>query len=287
MPGVAAGPPLVLTIAGFDPTSGAGITADIKAIAANQAYGIACITALTIQDSQGARGYRSVPATFLEDQLDCLMSDLPPRAVKIGMLGSQETVEAVARQLKRHNAPWVVLDPIFAATSGSALSDEGSWNLMRKRLLPLAAVVTPNLEEAERLSGLKLEKPADVEPAARALHQMGARYVIIKGGHWEGERPVDFLFDGEQMVALAADRVRTPNTHGTGCTFSAALAANLANGRAIHDAVVMAKAYLTAALKQSYAIGAGPGPVNHLYRLQDSPPSRNVDPAPLVEYTTR
>lgn len=286
MTGAAAGPPLVLTIAGFDPTSGAGVTADIKTIAANQAYGVACITALTIQDSQGARGFRSVPAAFFEEQLDCLLSDLPPKAVKIGMLGSQETVEVVARQLKRHEAPWIVLDPIFAATSGSTLSDEGSWNQMRKRLLPMTSVLTPNLAEAEKLSGLKVEKAADVEPAARALHQMGARYVVIKGGHW-GERPVDYLFDGERLVSLAADRVRTPNTHGTGCTFSAALAANLANGRAVQDAVVMAKAYLTAALKQSYAIGAGAGPVNHLYRLQESPVSRNVDPAPLAEFTTR
>ncbi|MGH9519521.1 MAG: bifunctional hydroxymethylpyrimidine kinase/phosphomethylpyrimidine kinase [Terriglobales bacterium] len=285
MSGPAAGPPLVLAIAGFDPTSGAGVSADIKTISANQAYGIACITALTIQDSQGARGYRNVPAAFFEEQLDCLLSDLPPSAVKIGMLGSQETVEVVARQLKRHNSPWVVLDPIFAATSGSALSDENSWSLMRKRLFPLTSVLTPNLAEAERLTGLKLEKPADAEQAARALHQMGPRYVVIKGGHWE--RPVDVLYDGDQITILAADRVRTAHTHGTGCTFSAALAANLANGHPVHDAVVMAKAYLTAALKQSFAIGTGPGPVNHLYRLHESQPSRNVDPAPLIEFTTR
>lgn len=285
MSGPAAGPPLVLAVAGFDPTSGAGISADIKTIAANQAYGIGCITALTIQDCQGARGYRSVPAAFLEEQLDCLLRDLPPRAVKIGMLGSQETVEVVARQLKRHECPWIVLDPIFAATSGTALSDEGSWNLMRKRLLPLTSVLTPNLAEAELLTGLKVEKPADAEQAARALHAMGPRYVVIKGGHWE--RPVDVLYDGEKIVTLAADRVRTVNTHGTGCTFSAALAANLAHGRPVHDAVVMAKAYLTAALKQSYAIGNGPGPVNQLYRLHESQPSRNVDPAPLAEFTTR
>lgn len=285
MPGSAAAPPLVLTIAGFDPTSGAGVTADIKAIAANAAYGLACITALTVQDTREARSYRPVPAAFLEEQLDCLLGDVQPRAAKIGMLGSQEAVEVVARQLRKHPIPWVVLDPIFAATSGARLSDDAGWNLLRKRLLPLTSVITPNLEEAERLTGLKLEKPSDVLQAAQALRALGPPYVIIKGGH--GERPVDYLYDGERLTALAGDRVRTPNTHGTGCTFSAALAANLANGKQVQDAAVLAKAYLTAALKQAYAIGPGPGPLNHLFRLQEAPVSRNVDPAPLAEFTTR
>lgn len=285
MPATAAAPPLVLTIAGFDPTSGAGISADIKTISANQAYGVACISTLTVQNTQGTRSYTPIPATFLEEQLDYLLTDLQPRAIKIGMLGSKEAVEVVARQLERHPAPWVVLDPIFAATSGTRLSDDAGWTHLRERLFPLASVLTPNLAEAEMLTGMTLSKPTDMERAAVLLRAMGPPYVVVKGGHLE--RPVDYLYDGDKFIALAADRVRTANTHGTGCTFSAALAANLACGKQVHDAVVLAKAYLTAALKQSYPIGSGPGPLNHLYRLQESPSSRNVDPAPLTEFTTR
>jgi len=278
-------PPLVLTVAGFDPTSGAGITADIKTFAANQTYGLACITCHTVQNTQGARSYHPVPAAQLEQELECLLSELSPRAAKLGMLGTRATVEVVVRQFERHPLPWLVLDPIYAATSGVRLCDDDAWKLLQKRLLPLASVVTPNLAEAEALTGLTVSNRAEMEAAAERIHQMGPRYVVIKGGHLE--RPIDLVFDGVQAVTLAADRVRTGNTHGTGCTFSAAIAANLASGKRLLDAVVLAKAYLTAALKQSYALGPGPGPLNHLYRLQESLPSRNVDPAPLAEFTTR
>lgn len=278
-------PPLVLTIAGFDPTSGAGITADLKTFAANQTYGVACISCHTVQNTQGARSFYPVPPAQLEEELECLLEDVSPQAGKLGMLGTRAAVEVVMRQLERHRLPWLVLDPVYAATSGVRLCDEDAWQLLRERLLPLAHVVTPNLGEAAALTGLAVTKLAEMEEAARRIHQMGVRYVVIKGGHLE--RPVDLVFDGDQMVTLAADRVRTPNTHGTGCTFSAAIAANLAGGKRVLDAVVQAKAYVTAALKQSYTIGAGPGPLNHLYRLQESPASRNVDPAPLAEHTTR
>lgn len=286
MPANPAAPPLVLTIAGFDPTSGAGVSADIKTIAANQAYGLACVTALTVQNTTGARSYVPVAPAFLEEQLDFLLSDLHPAAVKIGMLGSKATVEVVARQLERHPIPWVVLDPVFAASSGARLCDDAGWLHLRQRLFPLAHVLTPNLAEAERLTGRTLARPADMEQAAVELRAMGPAYVVVKGGHLP-DRPLDVLYDGVTCVTLTADRVRTPNTHGTGCTFSAALAANLACGKQVQDAVVMAKAYLTAALKQSFPLGDGPGPLNHLYRLQGAPSSRNVDPAPHSEFTTR
>ncbi len=282
---VAAAPPLVLTIAGLDPTAGAGVAADLKTIAANQAYGLVCVAALTVQDSRGTHSYQPVPAAWLEEQLQCLLNDLQPRAVKIGMLGNRANVEAVARQLERHRVPWVVLDPVRRATGGAPLMDDAGWAHLQRRLFPLASVITPNLDEAEALTGLTLSKPADMEQAAVQLRALGPRYVVVKGGHWE--RPVDLLYDGEKCYTLATDRVRNPNTHGTGCTFSAALAANLAHGKQVLDAVVQAKAYLNAALKQSYAIGSGPGPLNHLYRLQEASPSRNVDPAPLAEFTTR
>ena len=284
MPPIAA-PPLVLTIAGFDPTGGAGVLADVKAIAANQAYGVACITALTVQNTREAQSYQAVEAGLLERQLDTLLDDLQPRAVKIGMLANRDVVEVVARQIERRRFPWVVLDPVLAATSGARLIDEPGWRHLRERLLPLTSVLTPNLAETEALTGLKAGKQAEMEAAAVALRRLGPQYVVLTGGHLE--RPADVLYDGEKFVTLASDRVKTANTHGTGCTFSAALAANLACGRQVADAVVMAKAFVNAALRQSYAIGGGPGPLNHLYRLQESPASRNVDPAPQAEFTTR
>lgn len=280
-----AAPPLVLTIAGFDPTAGAGVLADIKAIAANQAYGLACIAALTVQTTAGVQTYETISAKLLEQQLEVLLGEMTPRAAKIGMLGSRSTVEVVVRQLERHPIPWLVLDPVRHASNGTALIDDRGWEALRQQLIPRVNVLTPNLDETEALTGIRPTKPAEFEQAALKLSAMGPRYIIIKGGH--AERPSDVLYDGEKFITLTADRVRTPNTHGTGCTFSAALAANLANGKQVQDAVVMAKAYLTAALKQSYAIGPGPGPLNHLYRLQEAPVSRNVDPAPQPTYTTR
>jgi len=280
-----AAPPIVLTIAGFDPTGGAGILADIKAIAANQAYGVACITAQTVQNTLGVKSWEAVDPKLLDRQLEHLLEDVQPRAVKIGMLANRATVDTVSRQLERHPVPWVVLDPVLASTSGTRMVEDAGWKHVQQRLFPLVSVLTPNIQEAEALTGLAVTKPAEMEQAAARLRAMGPRNVVVTGGHLE--RPVDVLYDGEHFAALAADRVRTPHSHGTGCTFSAALAANLANGKLVHDAVVMAKAYVTAALKQAYAIGAGPGPLNHLYRLQDAPASRNVDPAPLAEFTTR
>ncbi|MGH9481453.1 MAG: bifunctional hydroxymethylpyrimidine kinase/phosphomethylpyrimidine kinase [Terriglobales bacterium] len=284
-PVAAAAPPLVLTIAGLDPTAGAGVAADLKTIAANQGYGLVCAAALTVQNTQGARAYLPVPANVLEEQLECLLSELQPRAVKIGMLGNRKNVEVVARQLELHPIPWVVLDPIRAATGGAPLMDDEGWAALRKRLIPMTSVLTPNVDEAEALSGVSLTKPAEMEAAAIKLHAMGARYVVITGGHWE--RPVDLFYDGAEFVQLSGERVRTANTHGTGCTFAAALATMLACGKQIQDAVVQAKAYVAAALRQSYALGPGPGPLNHLFRMQESLPSRNVDPAPLTEFTTR
>ncbi len=283
MPAATATPPLVLTIAGFDPTAGAGIAADLKTFAANHTYGLACITCLTVQNTRAARAYRPVDADLLEQQLDWLLSDVQPRAVKIGMLGTATVVEVIARQLERHPADWVVLDPIAGASHGVALCDDAAWERMQQRLFPLASVITPNVAEAERLTGLTITRPAEMEQAAEMLQTRGPGYVVVTGGHLE--RPVDVLYDGNRSIQLNADRVRTSNTHGTGCTFSAALAANLAHGKQVMDAVVQAKAYVTAALKQSYAIGPGPGPLNHLFRLQEPPASRNVDPAPGVHDT--
>lgn len=278
-------PPLVLSIAGFDPTGGAGVLADIKTIAANQAYGIACVAAITVQTTQGTDSFEPVAPALLERQLEALLTELTPRAIKIGMLGSRRAVEVVSRQLERHPCAWVVLDPVLRSSSGAKLMDDAGWKALREQLLPRVTVLTPNLDETEALTGIRPAKPADFEQAATQLRAMGPPFILVKGGHLE--RPTDWLYDGQKFVTLTADRVKTTNLHGTGCTLSAALAANLANGKQVQDAVVMAKAYLTAALKQSYAIGPGPGPLNHLYRLQEAPASRNVDPAPQTSFTTR
>lgn len=282
---LAVAPPLVLSIAGFDPTAGAGVSADVKTLAANNCYGVACITALTVQNSTETRAVRATPPEFLQEQLEFLLKDVRPKAIKIGMLANRATVELVTRCLEAAAVPWVVLDPIWQATSGLRLIDDAGWESLRERLCPRVTVLTPNLPEAERLAGRPITKLADMEAAAVALHQLGPKYVIITGGHLE--KPIDLLYDGERLQSFATDRVRTPNTHGSGCTFSAALAANLAHGKQVADAVLLAKAYVTAALRQSYPIGSGPGPLNHLYRLQEPLASRNVDPAPQVEYTTR
>jgi hydroxymethylpyrimidine kinase/phosphomethylpyrimidine kinase len=285
MPRAAATPAVVLTIAGFDPTSGAGITADIKAIAANDGYGVACITALTVQNTRETRAFHPVDAALLAEQLEFLLSDVQPQAVKIGMLGTAETVRTVAQALHRHPAPWVVLDPIIRASSGARLLDDEGVEVMKRELLPLVSVMTPNLMEAELLAGMPVHTLADMEHAAAGLRRLGPPCAIITGGHLE--KPMDLLDDGGHVFTFTAERVRTGNTHGTGCTFSAALAANLAKGKPVRDAVVLAKAYVTAALKNSYPVGTGHGPLNHLYRLRHPAPLKNVDPAPLPEHTTR
>lgn len=285
MPRAGATPAVVLTIAGFDPTSGAGITADIKAIAANNGYGVACITALTVQNTTETRGFHPVDTAVLAEQLEFLLSDVQPQAVKIGMLGTAAIVRTVARALQRHRVRWVVLDPVIQASSGAPLLDDEGVEVMQRELFPLVSVITPNLMEAERLVGLPIRNAAGMERAAAALRRFGFPYVIVTGGHLE--KPIDLLHDGARALTFSSERVRTPNTHGTGCTFSAALATNLARGKQMSDAVVLAKAYVTAALKNSYAVGAGRGPLNHLFRLQHPAPLKNVDPAPLPEHTTR
>lgn len=285
MPRAAATPAVVLTIAGFDPTSGAGITADIKAIAANDGYGVACITALTVQNTRETRAFHPVDAALLAEQLEFLLSDVQPQAVKIGMLGTSAIVRTVAQALQRHPVRWVVLDPIIRASSGARLLDDEGVEVMKRELLPLVSVMTPNLMEAELLAGMPVHTLADMERAAAGLRRLGPPCAIITGGHLE--KPMDLLDDSGHVLTFTAERVRTGNTHGTGCTFSAALAANLAKGKPVRDAVVLAKAYVTAALKNSYPVGTGRGPLNHLYRLRHPAPLKNVDPAPLPEHTTR
>jgi len=265
-------PPVVLTISGFDPSSGAGVTADIKTIAAHGCYGTACITALTVQSTAGVRRVEPVSRELVRETLREVASDMPPAAVRIGMLGSLDVVEAVAEFLEGARPPNIVLDPILHATSGAALLDEKGAQRLAKALIPLATVVTPNVDEAAALTGVTVRNLDEMKQAARKLHAVGAQNVVVTGGHLE--RAVDVLSialpEGNfEQLEFASDRLRSSSTHGTGCAFATALAANLALGRQLQYAIVLAKAYVTKAISRAFPIGKGPGPLHHLYRMDE------------------
>ncbi len=265
-------PPIVLSIAGFDPSSGAGVTADIKTIAAHHCYGATCITALTVQSTTGVKEVRPVEAALIGRTLEHLALDLPIAAIRIGMLGSGEAAEAVADFLSRTQMPNVVLDPILKSTSGAALVDEAGGAVLRNRLLRLAALTTPNIEEAAALTGEPVATVAGMKAAASRLHEMGARDVVVTGGHLD--QPIDVLSlsmpgGNIEQEELRLDRVRSRSTHGTGCAFATAVACNLANGRTVRESVLLAKAYVTQAIAKAYPLGQGTGPVHHLYRMDE------------------
>lgn len=257
--------PVVLSIAGSDPSGGAGIQADLKTASALGVYGATVVTALTAQNTRGVTGVHAVPAAFIVDQYVSVVGDLDVRAVKIGMLGSVDVVEAVAAMLREHPVPAVVLDPVMVATSGDRLVPEDAVAAIRELLLPLATVVTPNVPEAEVLTGRTISAEDDLESVGWALLALGPRHVLVKGGHLPGEQSVDVLVSADGARRFAAQRVRTSHTHGTGCTLSSAIACRLVLGDDVPDAVAAAKAYLTRALVAGahLEIGHGNGPVDH------------------------
>lgn len=270
--------PVVLTIAGFDPSAGAGIAADLKTFSAHNCYGVASITALTVQNTQGATALVPVEARILKDSIHALLADGAVRAAKIGILGNRANADVV-REFLDQNAPLpTVLDPVLRSASGLDLIDAAGLKILREQLLGRATVVTPNLAEAAALTGLKVENVEGMKAAAHKLLEMGARAVVVTGGHLE--KAVDVFFDGAELETFVGDHVKPDNTHGTGCTFSSAVAANLALGRQLRDAVVLAKAYVTEAIRKAYSVGPGRMPLNHLFRLQQSP--RFVDLSPPV-----
>jgi len=265
-------PPVVLTISGFDPSCGAGITADIKTIAAHGCYGTACITALTVQTTAGVQRVEPVSKEIVSETLRELAADMPPAAVRIGMLGSADVVDAVAEFLDKTKPPNVVLDPILNASSGAALLDELGVDRLIKLLIPLVSVITPNIDEAAALTGLEVGNLEQMKAAARKLHAIGAQNVVITGGHLE--RAVDLLSmalpeGNTEQLPFAADRLRSTSTHGTGCAFATALAANLAQGRQLQYAIVLAKAYVSKAISRAFPLGKGTGPLHHLYRMDE------------------
>jgi len=263
---------IALTIAGSDSSGGAGIQADLKTFSALGVYGASAITALTAQNTQGVSAIHAAPPDFVRAQIDAVFSDLDVRAVKIGMLGNEATVMAVGDALMHWQGAPVVLDPVMVAASGDPLIDESAEFALRSHLLPLADLITPNLPEAARLLGATI--PVDEKMMVRQgelLLSLGAKAVLIKGGHGEGPEAVDLLLDGSNIVRLASDRINTRNTHGTGCTLSSAIAANIAKGMTMLDAVRDAKIYLTSALSHADAlgIGHGAGPVHHFHDIWD------------------
>ena len=278
-------PPVVLTIAGFDPSSGAGVTADIKTIAAHACYGVACITALTVQSTSGVKRVEAIDPALVSDTLEELVVDLDIAAVHIGMLGSGKVVKAVAdfltaqspnrgsgniqRRSGKARLPNVVLDPILKSSSGANLLDAAGTRLLIERLLPLADVVTPNVDEAAAITGIKVRELDEMKAACAKLHEMGASAVVVTGGHLE--KAIDLLSfptkRGIEQEIFKADRQQSNSTHGTGCAFATAMACHLALDRGLAEATLLAKTYVTAAISNGQTLGKGTGPVHHLYRM--------------------
>ena len=270
--------PVVLTIGGFDPSSGAGITADLKTLAAHNCYGVAAITALTVQNTQGVASVTGVEPTLLRKSIEHLLADDHVRAIKIGMLSNRANAEVVREILDANSNLPAVLDPVLRSTSGAALLDAAGLKYLREHLLSRVRAITPNLDEAAALTGLKVENVEGMKAAAQKLIEMGAQAVVVTGGHLD--KAIDVFVDEAGIETFVGERIKPDNIHGTGCTFSSAIAANLALGRPLREAIVFAKAFVTEAIRKAYPIGPGRMPLNHLYRMQQSP--RVTDHAPAV-----
>ena len=256
-----------LTIAGSDCSGGAGIQADLKAFSAHGVYGASVITSVVAENTSRVISVHNVPVNEIEAQIDAVFEDIEIDSVKLGMLPTVEIIRAVAAKLVQYKPKFVVCDPVMIATSGDALSENNVAGAFIKLMFPLADLITPNIVEAETFLGGNIDGVHDMEEAARILHEYGAKAVLVKGGDLGGENSVDVLFDGREYINLSSKRVNSPNTHGTGCTLSSAIAANLALGQPLADAVKNAKDYVTAAIENSYTVGKGHSPVHHFYKL--------------------
>lgn len=273
-----AGPPVVLSIAGHDPSSGAGITADIKTIAAHGCYAVTCITALTVQSTQGVKRFQPVDTRIFIEILEELTSDFTIAAVHVGMLGSHEITRASAGFIRRHELKNVVVDPVLRSSSGTELISGDTLHMLTEKMIPVAYVITPNIDEAAALTGLAVTNLEEMQVAAAELHKIGARNVVITGGHLDP--PVDLLsLAGNQGVKLfEGEKIGGRLTHGTGCAFAASLACNLALGRPLIDATRAAKQYVANALQNALPVGKGRVPLNHLARFPK--PSKKLIGAP-------
>jgi len=254
-----------LTIAGSDSSGGAGIQADLKTFSALGVFGMSVITAVTAQNTQGVYGVQDISAGMIERQIDAIYKDIPTDYVKIGMLSNEEAIEAIAEKLKHYLPRYIVLDPVMISKSGYDLLQPGAKEALVNKLLPLAAIITPNLPEASAIVSEAVISIGDMEKAAKQLVAMGPRAALVKGGHLIGE-PVDVLFDGKEIHYLRGKRIDTKNTHGTGCTLSSAICAELAKGRSMLAAVTHAKQYIQGAIVNSLDLGSGAGPTHHFYQ---------------------
>ncbi|MCP9447523.1 MAG: bifunctional hydroxymethylpyrimidine kinase/phosphomethylpyrimidine kinase [Nitrospira sp.] len=257
----------VLTIAGSDSGGGAGIQADIKALSANGVFAMSVITAVTAQNTEEVTDVFELPPAVVAAQIDAVFDDFDVAAVKTGMIGSAATVEVIASMLKPQHVVNLVVDPVMVSQSGHPLLKPDAIDALRMHLFPLALVVTPNVQEAQQLSGIEIASLADARRAAKIIAGFGCRYVLIKGGHLSTDRATDLLYDGRFFNVFKGEAIDTPHTHGTGCTFASAIAAHLALGKPIVDAVHAAKAYVTEAIRHGLAIGHGHGPTDHFYFL--------------------
>lgn len=261
----------VLTIAGSDSGGGAGIQADLKTFAARGVYGMSVITALTAQNTVGVQGIFEIPPAFVALQIDSVIEDIGVDAVKIGMLSNKDNIQVVAAKVRQYHIGQIVLDPVMVAKSGDFLLQKDSKLSLIKDLLPLAFVLTPNLPEASAITGLEINTIEQMKKAAVVLFKMGPKNIIVKGGHRSGNQyAVDILYDGKNFFEFKSEKINTPNTHGTGCTFSSAIAAELAKGNNIYDSVKFAKEYITEAIKSAAAlkIGHGHGPLDHIAKTR-------------------
>jgi len=253
-----------LTIAGSDPSGGAGIQSDLKTFSKLRVYGMAVIAAMTAQSTLGVEAVAEVPPDFVEQQLETLLSDIRPGATKTGMLLTADVIEVVAITLKRHQIESLIVDPVMVSTSGAMLLQPDAVKTFRRVLIPMAFVLTPNINEASTITGTTIQTIGDMERSARQIHEMGARHVLIKGGHLAGDDATDVLFDGKEFSHFQSPRMHTKHTHGTGCVLSASITAYVALGLPIQKAVAQAKVFVTDAIRNGLEIGHGSGPCDPL-----------------------
>ncbi|EGD51390.1 phosphomethylpyrimidine kinase [Thermoanaerobacter ethanolicus JW 200] len=258
---------LALTIAGSDSGGGAGIQADLKTFSAHGVYGMSVITSITAQNTMGVLGIEDISPDMVYLQMKTIFEDLYPDAVKIGMVSNEDIIKMVAKGLKDYNVKNIVLDPVMISKSGSYLLKPEAVEALKEELIPLSLVVTPNLMEAGELIGREIKSVYDMKEAAKRILDFGAKTVVVKGGHLTGDA-LDVFFDGKEFYEITSERIDTKNTHGTGCTFSSAIAANIALGYDLVESIKRAKSYITGAIKHSLAIGHGVGPTNHFWNIE-------------------
>ena len=257
----------VLTIAGTDPTGGAGVQADLKTFMAHNVYGMSIITALVAQNTLGVKDIMNVTPDFLEEQFDCVFNDIFPDALKIGMVSETELIHTIVKKLKQYHARHIVVDPVMVSTSGSRLIEDSALDALKYELIPLSEIITPNIPEAEVLIGKKIKSKEDMIRAAQDIRQWYQGDILIKGGHFE-DRADDLLYHNNEKIWLECEHIDNPNTHGTGCTLSSAIASHLASGYDMITSVRKAKDYISGALKANLDLGHGSGPLNHCWNLK-------------------